>query len=665
MLPPDAALVAVSIEGVTPDEGEQVSAGLDAIDVAEYVGTTDLASVPRVTYLQLKHSTRQANEPWQVSGLRPTISKFAERYAALVARFGREDVAARFFFGFETNQPIAQAVTDAIAAIVYDEPGAEETSFAKATGLTGDILRGFVAQFTLRAHTPDYLQQRRLLSTDLSAYLPDNDRDAPLQLRDLVTRKATSEFARNPVITRHDVLHAIGVTGDELYLAPSLIEAPITIVEREQLSTLVAQIVTEPSPVIVQADGGVGKSVVATRIGEHMPPGSVTLVYDRFGNGAYRSLTGRRHQPREGLVQFANVLAALRLCDPLVPTVKADPKAYASAFASRVEQASASLEERAAGALLCLVIDAADNAETEAREAGDHASFARLLLREPLPNNVRLVLTSRTHRVPLLDPPPEARRIDLLPFSLAETAKNLRAAYPDASGRDVEEFHRLTSSNPRVQATALASADDLRAVLAGLGPEPLTVQDTIAHLLTAAVAKARDDAPKLEQPQVDRVCEALTTLRPFVPLAVVARTAGVSESLVASLASDLGRPLLIRDGAVQFRDEPTETWFRERFRPSAANLAEFVDRLLPLASTSAYVAATLPQLMLEAGRFDALVRLTLEGDALPQHDPVARRDVELQLLRFALQAALRDRQYEAAAKLCLKAGDEVAAGDRQ
>lgn len=665
MLPPEAALVAVSIEGVTSGEGEKVSAGLDAIDVAEYHGSTDLASAARVIYLQLKHSTRQADEPWQVSGLRPTISKFAERYAALVARFGREDVAARFFFGFETNRPIAQAVTDALAAIANDEPNTEKTSFAKVTGLTGDLLRGFVAQLTLRAHTPDYLEQRRLLGTDLSTYLPDNDRDAPLQLKDLVTRKATSEFASNPAITRHDVLHAIGVTGDELYPAPSLIEAPAAIVEREQLPELVAQIVAESSPVIVQADGGVGKSVVATRIGEHMPPGSVTLVYDCFGNGAYRSLTGRRHQPREGLVQLANELAALTLCDPLIPTVKADPKAYARAFAARVGQASASLRERASGALLCLVVDAADNAETEAREAGDHASFARLLLREPLPDNVRLVLTSRTHRVHLLDPPPEAREIDLLPFSLAETAKNLRAEYPAASDRDVEEFHRLTSSNPRVQATALTAAADLRAVLAGLGPEPLTVQDTIARLLDAAVAKARDDAPKLEQPQVDRVCEALATLRPFVPLSVVARTADVPESLVASLANDLGRPLLVRDGAVQFRDEPTETWFRERFRPSAANLNDFVARLLPLAPSSAYVAATLPQLMLEAGQFYALVRLTLQGGALPQDDPVARRDVELQRLRFALQAALRDRQYEAAAKLCLKAGGEVAAGERQ
>jgi hypothetical protein len=665
MLPPDAALVGVSIEGVTPGEGEQVSAGLDAIDVAEYVGSTDLASAARVTYLQLKHSTRQADEPWQVSGLKPTVAKFAQRYAALVARFGREDVAKRFFFAFETNRPIAKAILDALAAIAANEPGSEETSFARVIGLTGDLLRGFVAQLALNAHTPDYLEQRRLLGADLSTYLPDNDRDAPLQLKDLITRKATSEFASNPIITRHNVLQAIGVTGDELYPAPSLIEVPAALVEREQLPDLVAQVVAKRSPVIIQADGGIGKSVVATRIGEHMPAGSVTLVYDCFGNGAYRSLTGRRHHPREGFVQLANELAALTLCDSLIPTAKADPKAYARAFAARLEQASVSLRERDRGALLCLVIDAADNAETEAREAGDQASFARTLLREPLPDNVRLVLTSRTHRVHLLDPPPAARKIDLLPFSESETARNLRANYPAASDRDVEEFHRLTSSNPRVQATALAGAVDLPAVLAGLGPEPLTVQDTIARLLAAAVAKARDDAPRLEQPQLDRVCEALATLRPFVPLAVVARTAAVPESLVASLANDLGRPLLIRDGAVQFRDEPTETWFREQFRPSAASLAEFVARLLPLAPTSAYVAATLPQLMLEAGQFDALVRLTLEGGALPQDDPVTRRDVELQRLRFALQAALRDRQYEAAVKLCLKAGGEVAAGERQ
>lgn len=661
MLLPASEVVAVTIEGVAAGEDEEVEAGLDVIDVAEYRGSTDLASA-RVTYLQLKHSTRQTNSPWQVSGLKRTLTKFGERYVELVARFGREDVAKRFFFAFETNRPIAETVTDAIVAI---KAGADDTILAEATGLGNSDLRGFVAQLALNAQTPDYLEQRRLLGADLSAYLPENDKDAPLQLKDLVTRKATSEFATNPSITSHDVLHAIGASELDLYPAKSLIERPGELVDREQMPYLVAEIVDQRAPIIIQAEGGVGKSMLATSIGDGLPAGSVTLVYDCFGNGAYRSLSGHRHRPRDGLVQLANELAGQALCDPLIPTAKADAKAYARAFGARLEQSSASLRERNPLALLCLVIDAADNAETAAREAHDGPSFARMLLREPLPDNVRLVLTARTHRVALLDPPPATQRIDLLPFSLSETAANLRATFPDASSRDVQEFHRLTSSNPRVQATALAGAVSLESVLTGLGPEPLTVQDTIARLLEAAVAKVRYETPEIEQAQFDRVCEALATMRPFVPLALVARTADVPVSLVTSLANDLGRPLLVRDGSVQFRDEPTETWFRERFRPSASSLGDFVARLLPLASSSAYVAATLPQLMLEAEQFDALVQLSLEGGALPQDDAVARRDVELQRLRFALQAALRDRRYEAAAKLSLKAGGEVAAGERQ
>ncbi len=665
MLRPDAALVAVSIEGIAPDEGEDITAGLDVIDVAEYEGSTDIASATRVTYLQLKHSTQQVGAPWQVSGLKPTLAKFAARYVALVTRFGHDDVAKRFFFAWETNRPIAAAVTDAIAAIKADEPGVEDTSLAKATGLTGATLRGFIAQLSLNAQAANYLEQRRLLGSDLFAYLPDSDKDAPLQLKDLVTRKATSEFASSPSITRHDVLKAIGASELDLFPAPSLIDVPASLVDREQLPNLAAAIVAQPGGAIIQADGGIGKSVLATRLADYLPPGSVTLVYDCFGNGAYRSLSGYRHRPKDGFVQLANELAGLALCDPLIPTSQADGKAYARAFGARVRQASATLGERGGAALLCLVIDAADNAETAAAEAHDGASFARLLLREPLPDNVRLVLTARTHRVDSLDPPPTTPRIDLLPFSREETAKNLRAAYPEATEGDIDEFHRLTSFNPRVQATALDGGASLPSVLAGLGPEPLTVQDTIAKLLDAAVAKVRDETPKVEQAQLDRVCAALATLRPFVPLAVVARTADVPIGLVTSLANDLGRPLLVRDGAVQFRDEPTETWFRERFRPGPAELGDFVTRLLPLAAASAYVAATLPQLMLEAGQFEELVRLSLEGGALPRDDAVARRDVELQRLRFALQAALRDGKYEAAAKLSLKAGGEIAAGARQ
>jgi hypothetical protein len=73
----------------------------------------------------------------------------------------------------------------------------------------------------------------------------------------------------------------------------------------------------------------------------------------------------------------------------------------------------------------------------------------------------------------------------------------------------------------------------------------------------------------------------------------------------------------------------------------------------------------LPAILLQAGKFDDLVDLALKGAALPAGNPIARRDVELQRLQFAMKAALRSKRHVEAAKLTLKAGGEAAADERQ
>ena len=94
-------------------------------------------------------------------------------------------------------------------------------------------------------------------------------------------------------------------------------------------------------------------------------------------------------------------------------------------------------------------------------------------------------------------------------------------------------------------------------------------------------------------------------------------------------------------------------------------MAGFIRQLTPLATQSAYVASTLPQLMLEAGQFSELVNLALTSAALPETSPLEKHDVELQRLQFALKASLRSKRYLDAAKLALKAGGETASDDRQ
>lgn len=664
LLEASSDLKVVSVEGIS--KKDSVNAGIESIDLALYYGSDSLSTARLVRYRQLKHSTLHADKEWTASGLRKTLRDFADRFTALVGQFGIQHVCARFAFEFETNRPLSPRVDQALADLRQGTQGRDARYISHVTGLVPADLQAFASLFRPITRVEGFLEQRALLNRDLRAYLPDNDKDAAIALRELVARKATTEFKSNHEIRREDVLDTIGVRLDDLFPAMNVLESPPVVVARAQMPDLVKAITQSSTPIIVSADGGYGKSIVATQIGDALP-GGTAFVYDCFGNGGYRSATGLRHRAKDGLVQLANEMAAQGLCHPLIPTPKADDASYVHAFLARVAQASAALRSQATDAYLVLVLDAADNAEMAAEEFHHPPSFPRLLLAESFPDNVRLVLTARPHRVDKLQPPPGVLHFVLDGFTEKETGDLLRTRFPDVREVDIREFHRLTSRNPRVQRTALDldPAAPLGTVLRNLGPSPRTVDDTIGDLLEQAVRQVRHVAAAVERLQIDRICAALATLRPFVPIRIIALTAGVDEGLVRSFIHDLGRPLLLRDDSVQFRDEPTETWFQEHFRPDREELEAFVRRLKPLARESRYAASALPALMLSTDRFDELVRLALDDDALPENDDIARRDVELQRLEFATLAALRARRYVDAAKLALKAGGRVAADARQ
>jgi hypothetical protein len=499
----------------------------------------------------------------------------------------------------------------------------------------------------------------------LGQYLPDRDIDAPVQLKELITRKALSESGTDRSITKIDVLLALGTDEVGILPAPSRITRPGNLISRAQEAELIEGIVRAGAPIIIYASSGVGKSIFATCIERGLPVGSLCVVYDCYGNGLYRSVSGYRHRHKDALVQIANELMGHGLCNPLIPTPNADPSAYLKAFLHRLSQSIASLRAAQPDAILCIAVDAADNAQIAAEEIGEHRSFASDLLREQMPEGVRLVELCRPERQHFLDPPPNALRLELRPFSRAETATYLRRHYPEATEYDIDEFHRLSSQNPRVQATALSPRRLLSEILRGLGPNPTSVEDTISQLLSRAVTDLRDKAGSTEKANIDSICAGLAALRPLIPISVLAAISNADEAAVRSFAVDLGRPLIVLGDTVQFFDEPAETWFREKFKPQASQLADFIGLLSPLATTSAYIAAALPQLMLEAGQFTELVALALSSEGLPSSSPLEKRDVELQRLQFALKASLRTKRYTDAAKLALKAGGETAADDRQ
>ena len=625
-----------------------VETGEEVIDVAEYYGSQNIAQATRVRYIQLKHSTLQANDPWAPSGLRATLAKFAQRYGEMQERLDSESIAGKLEFQFVSNRPISadllQAIEDAAREVPPRRPS-ESKKLEEFTNLQGADLAGFCKLLRMEGGQAGYWAQRNLLFQDVGGYLPEADVNGPMQLKEIVTQKALSQNLSDPSITQKDVLRALRADEADLFPARCLIEPVAGAVPREQEGDLIAAIVNAGArPVLIHAAGGVGKTVFATRIQTGLPPGSVCILYDCFGSGEYRNPSRYRHRHKTGLVQIANELAAEGLCHPLIPAATADASAYLSAFLHRLNQGVELIRAANADALLCLVVDAADNAQIAAEEISEPRSFPRDLLRVQIPDGVRLVVLCRTERRARLDPPPNVLQQELRPFSRNETGAHLRHYFPDAAERDIDEFHSLSSHNPRVQGMALSRRAPLSEILRRLGPNPTTVETAIERLLEDAIAKLRDSAPSAERSQIDRICAGLALLRPLIPISVLASISGVAEAAIQSFAVDLGRPLHLAGETIQFFDEPAETWFRHRFKAGASDLTAFLEVMKPLAPSSSYVASALPSLMLEAGQYPELVEMALSSKGLPETSRIERARLAARtesIKRYAPQYANR------------------------
>ncbi|RYG89901.1 ATP-binding protein [Loktanella sp. IMCC34160] len=672
LLMPASDLVAISIEGVSDSETGELSEtnGEEVIDVAEYFGSEELSKCNKVTYLQLKHSTLNVGKPWVLSDLKKTLVGFFKRYHAF--RSGIEDQKNQLVeFVFLTNRPVADWIHTLLERVkskrLLPSDNKKWQQIKRYLSADDEAAYDFLGHFSIADSTDGYWEQRNILHQELTGYLPGPDQDGADQLLLLVTKKALPESAGNPSIRKEDVLRALKTDEERLFPAPCLIEDAAELLPREQEDEFVDAILSERhDPIIIHAGGGVGKTALARRVSNRLQEECEVVLYDCFGNGGYRSTISPRHRHEVACCQIANELAARGLCHPLIPSNLANAADYLRAFNRRLTQAMEILAVENAHAKIVIIIDAADNAQMAAQECDERTSFPRDLLRQSLPKGVVLVCLSRSHRVAeYLAPPLDCKTLELASFSQAETKQFLHKTYPKASGHDLLEFHRLTSQNPRVQATALETTSSLSEALEALGPTATTVEDTIRQLFARSIDALRDQSPNAESAQIQLFCEALAALRPFVPIKVLSLASGLPEEAIKSFVVDIGRPLQIRSDAVQFIDEPSETWFREIYKPSRREMSDFVDKVMPLATSSSYVASALPQLLLEAGRYNDLVEMVLSEAALPQGTPAEMRQASLSRLQFALKAALRDKRLADAAKLALKAGIETAGDDRQ
>lgn len=667
LLDPRTGLVAIRIEGSSPAEGPGPESHTElVIDTAEYYGAQEFVQASGIEYCQLKHSTVRVVKEWTQAELAETVKKFAALYRGRCQQYGRETATEKLRFVFVTNRPIAAEVQQAVEAIRQGNPLDDALKVWRASsGLDDTELCSFLHLLRLQGREPGHLDQDDRLRGELCRLSPRAmDTDTRDRLVEFVRSKTLTPAADDPGITKERLLTKLGVrSAEDLFPAPPLFEEIAEVLARDQEAEIARAIREAQAPVLIHAPGGVGKSILARRLPSLMPTGSVAVVFDGFARGEYRQSIQPRHLHSQGLVQVINELAEHGCCDLVLPDETASTYNYLKAVDHRLKQASVVVRQRHPGALVLIVLDAADNSEDAAKDRNEAPSFARDLLQRPPPIGCRIVVLARTERRDRFpDRHHETIEIPLAPFCEAETGRCVRQSFPEASDGHIAEVHRYTGGNPRIQSYLLSRAGSLAELLRRLGPGGLTVDEQISREVADALKELR--AHSGDEQGIQSLCASLASLPPRVPTRVLALAAEVEQASIETFVAGLGHALIHLDGFVQFRDEPVETWFRETSRHDGAAAKTVLSRLRGLAEKDTYVAAAWPGLLYQAGQADELFDHAL-GPQPKIDDVLERRVIVRERLCFALKLAGQRGDLVTSAKLLLRLGEIRAAEELQ
>ena len=204
-------------------------------------------------------------------------------------------------------------------------------------------------------------------------------------VRELAREKAGLASQDRNVISRTDVLTALEIQDEnDLLPCPASFPKVGEVVPRQQLAEVVARVPKLTRPLLVHADGGVGKTVFMNSVAAGLAQEHEVVLFDCFGMGQYRAPGDARHLPKRGLVHIANDLACRGLCDPLLPT-SSNSDDIIRAFRLRLQQAARAISRSQSNRFLVLFLDAITTPptkpETEAKTPSE-----MLLERVPLPD---------------------------------------------------------------------------------------------------------------------------------------------------------------------------------------------------------------------------------------------------------------------------------------
>ncbi len=671
---PTDGFVGIAVEGLAPVD--QTGASTETVEIADlvlyYGKRPTFDGAHSVVIVQIKYSKSSQSVPYRASDAKKTIRKFAAAFKGHKRTHGTKNVEKKLAFELVTNRPIYREFANAIEGLaskssLKGDAKKQAAQFTSASRLQGQELVQFAQKVRITGLAGSLRQNKQRLSRLLADWsvAPDAMARARLgNMRQLLREKAGLAGEKQNVVTRTDVLDALELQSPEdLFPCPASFPEVGKIVEREQLVTVVSRIPKLDKPLLIHADGGVGKTVFLQSLAKILGETHEIVLFDCFGGGAYRAPEDARHLPKRGLIHIINNLACEGLCDPLLP-VNENVEELVKAFRVRLAQAVATLQRGSRGKQFLLFIDAIDNAAEHAKDKGELA-FPKLLLDSfhhsgPVAG-VQLIVSCRTYRRDISRGDIQCEEFELKPFSPAETEKYLRDRIPKVTDTQIQVAYSRSEGNPRILEHLALSDRGL------LDPSEIDNVIKLDDLLRERIRKALAEALKrgYKEPDINAFLAGLSVLPPPVPLDEYADAHGMDLSTVKSFAADLA-PLLeqTRHGLMS-RDEPTETLIREIYAAKADTLRTLAQNLFEKQATSVYAASALPGLLQKMDDGKLLFDLAFD-ERFPTAitSTVGKQSIRYTRLKAAVLHAARKQDFDRLVHLLVELSTLAAVNQR-
>ncbi|NYC94750.1 hypothetical protein [Clostridium acetobutylicum] len=603
LLEPDTELEAICVEGPSIEDSiifEDDEKALLSIDVAEYFGGKKYEDASRVIFSQLKYSTRHGDLPWTLSSL--SVSTNSGKDNSIIQRL------AQTYKGFKKKHPkdIEKLRLKLVTNRTIEEKFKKLIDNCNEEIEKNDCKKYLDLKNVLPKENHDYLksfyQETKLSTTEFVGFLKCIDlSECGSDIRDIHESEVISSLARLGMLdlkTNYDKLiqfirkqmspeenesvpidknimaNFFNTIPDGLFPANSQVIKPQKYIKRNISDDIVREIIiNRKQHICLHATGGIGKTTVVSDLESGLPIGSIVLLYDCFGGGSYLDPSTPLHTYKNAIVQLSNELA-LKCYTPFLVKTNLDESEYLRNFSIRLKQASNYIKAINKEAVILLVLDAVDNSYLASEVLGD-TCFADKLLKITLPQNVSILVTSRTERLEKFELPYGTTMIKLEGFNKEEQRNYIDLFYENVSDYQCEEVRKLTNGNPRVQYYVFSKiSGTIEEALQYLNPNGKNL-----HGIFEEAIKKIDTRITSEIISFEELCRALVELPRPIPIDIITSSTDYDIEKLESACSEYLIGVYFGNGIITFRDEDFEDYLRTTIKNGESAIIKIAETL--------------------------------------------------------------------------------------